>query len=424
MMARGLLGFVLAAWPALAHADLASDVRTLQLAHAEYGKLVHLKPRLLERGDRMALPIPPELLDPRDPSCATVSILGVPGLHFAVRFSELDPSAPASAFAEASVAGASQITRCGPSKPFLAGVFLEMRSPRGVIETVVSRAPASAPRLTQLLPSRDAGMELPLGDPGPRPAAPPLGERLKRLAERAARDGAHSEALERWQAGDDGSGVGVLTLDAGCHELTLLADAPRAVASLVDLDLELVDSDSGARLGVDRAEDADGALSVCLGLPVRAELRYVGAPPHAALSLVHARFDFPKGIPEEWGPEARAGMAKVARAQRLPLPGRPVYSSLGVQGTTELPLEVEPDACYSALVVPLRGEVRSLSLSAVALAPSEVPRGDSDTEGSAVAFCAHGARHASLEVTGEGANLAWLLAVWQSGRAPLGAREP
>jgi hypothetical protein len=423
---RCLLGFGLgmAAWPAPAHADLASDVRALSSARAEYGAVVHLKPRLIERGERVRLPIPPELLDPKDPGCATLSILGVVGLHFVVRFSELDPGAPSTAFAEASVAGASEVTRCGNSKPYLAGVLLEMRSPRAVVEVLISKAPGAVPRLAELLPGRDPGLELPLGDPGPRPIPPPLAERIERLTARALQKGAQRERIEHWQAGDEGTGAGPLVLDAGCHELSLLADSVTAATPVVDLDLELVDTESGARLGVDRAEDADGSLSLCLGTPVRAELRFVGSPPKAEVSLVHVRFDLPLGLPGGWGPEARALMAKLARGARLPLEKQPFYSSLGVQGTTSLPLEVEPGVCYSALLVPLRGEVRSLSLSARARAAGEAPRGAADTEGSALAFCARGARHATLEISAEGANLAWLLAVWQTGRAAIGASEP
>ncbi len=425
---RCVLGLVLGllAWPNAAHADLADDVRILSAARAALGSVVHLKPRLLERGERSPLPIPPELLNPKTPGCATLAILGVVGLHFAIRFSELDPGAPSTAFAEASVAGASEITRCGSAKPYLAGVQLEMRSPRGVLEALVSTRTAEAREasLAELLPQRDPGFELPLGDPGPRPALPPLAQRLKRLTERAQRDGAQSARVEQWLAGADGTGAGPLLLDAGCHELSLLAESSPALSQVTDLDLELVDSESGARLGVDRAEDADGFLGLCLGSPTRAELRFVGSPAGAALSLVHVRWDLPRGLPSDWGTEARARMAALARSARLRLENPPFYRSLGVQGTASLPLEVEPGVCYSALLVPLRGEVRSLSLSARARAPGELPRAAEGNEGSALAFCAHGARHATLEVRGDGANLAWLLAVWQSGRAPIGDRAP
>ena len=419
-----LLGFALgmAAWPALAYADLTEDVRALSSAHAGYGQVIRLKPRLLERGERLPLAIPPALLDPKDSSCTTVTVLGVPGSHFVVRFSSFDPGAPSSAFPETSSAGASEITRCGSSKPFLNGVALEMRSPRGLIETLVSNAKAGLPHLIEILPSRDPGTELPLGDPGPRPAPAPLAQRLKRLSARAQRENARTFASEQAQAGEDGTGALPLALVAGCHELTLLADVAASAATAVDLDLELVDLDSGARLGIDRADDADGALSVCLGVATSAELRFIGATPRAPLTLTHALWDLPLGLPTNWGPEPRAHLAHLAQRDHLRLPKQPIYSSLGVQGTTELPLEVEPGACYSAFLTPLRGDVRNLSLSAVAHSPGETPRGATDTDGCVVSFCAQGARHATLEVTGDGANLAWLVAIWDRGRSAIGVR--
>jgi len=422
MMRRLLLGFVLggSAWPALAAADLGSDVRALTAARAPISRVVRLKPRLLERGERLPLPIPPELLNAKDSSCTTLSLLGVVGIHFVVRFAELDPGAPSTAFPEASAAGASEITRCGTSKPFLAGTYLEMRSPRGVIETLVSNSPALLPRLTEVLPGRDPGGQLSLGDPGPRPALPPLAARLSRLATRAQREGAQGFEQMQRQAGAEGSGAESLMLARGCHQLSLLAQVTPVGSPVVDLDAELVDGESGARLAIDRAEDADAALGVCLGSPTRVELRFVGATPEAPLSLTHARWDLPPGLPSSWGSEAQARLARLGQNAHLKLLTAPIYSSLGVQGKTELPLEVEPGSCYSALLVPLRGDVRNLSLSVRAHALGEVPRGSADTEGSAVSFCAQGARLATVEVDAQGVGLAWLLSIWQSGRSPLG----
>jgi len=190
------------------------------------------------------------------------------------------------------------------------------------------------------------------------------------------------------------------------------------------LDAELVDGEGGARLAIDRAEDADAALSLCLGTPTRVELRFVGAAPNAPLSVTHARWDLPPGLPSSWGSEAQARLARLARNAHLELLTAPIYSSLGVQGKTELPLEVEPGACYSALLIPLRGAARSLSLSVRAHATGEVPRGAADVEGSAVSFCTHGARLATVEVDAQGAGLAWLLSIWQNGRSPLGVVLP
>ena len=423
---RCLVGpsLALVAWAAQARADLGGDVRALSAARSRLGPLFRLKPRLLQRGERLPLSIPPELLNPKDSSCTTVSILGVLGAHFTVRFSEQDPGAPSTAYTEASSAGATEVTRCGSSKPYLGGVLIEMRSPRAVLETLISNAPPGLPRLAEVLPQRDAGSELPLGDPGPPPVLPPRAERLQVLSARAQRAAAISFRLEAQQADSEGTGVSPLALAAGCHELTLLADSVAFGEQPVDLDVELVDAASGVRLGIDRAEDADASLSVCLGNGTRVELRFIGAAPNASLSLFLVRWDLPLGLPPTWGPEARGKLAALARAQRLRLNNQPIFSSLGVQGTSQLPFELEPGVCYSALVVPLRGEVRNLSLSVRARAVGEVPRGSADTDGSAVSFCAHGARHATFEVDGQGASLAWLLAVWETGRAPIGLAEP
>ena len=422
MIRRRLLGFVLgsAAWAPTATADLGSDIRDLATMHAARAHIVRLRPRLLERGQRLPLSIPPELLNPKDSSCTTVSLLGVVGVQFVVRFSETDPGAPNTAFQEASSAGASELTRCGSGKPFLSGAYLEMRSPRGVIETLVSNSPAGLPRLTEVLPSRDPGSQLSLGDPGPRPAPPPLAARLLRLAARAQREGAKGFEQGQRQAGADGAGAETLMLARGCHEFSLLADPTASSPQGVDLDAELVDGQSGAPLAVDRAEDTDAALSLCLGTPTRVELRFIGAAAGTSLSLTHARWDLPPGLPSSWGSEAQARLARLARNAHLTLLSAPIYGSLGVQGTTQLPFEVEPGACYSALLVPLRGDVRSLSLSVRAHAVSEVPRGSADTEGCTVSFCAQGARHATIEIDSQGSNLAWLLSVWQSGRSRLG----
>jgi len=364
MMRRLLLGCALGsvAWTAVARADLAEDVRALAAARTS-SRVVRLKPRLLERGDRLPLSVPAELLNPKDSSCTTVSVLGVVSVHFVLRFARADPGAPSTAFPEASAAGASEITRCGSAKPLLAGAYVEMRSPRGVLETLVANSPAPPARLLEVLPRRDPGEELPLGNPGPRPPPAPLTERLTRLLQRARRDAAKGIEQRTTEAGDDGNGAESLTLARGCHQLSLLSELTSPNGASVDLDAELVDAETDERLAVDRADDADVTLSVCLGAPTRVELRFIGAVAHAALRLIELRWDMPRGLPASWGPDAHGRLAALARAAHLPLEDRPIYGSLGVQGATQLPVEVEPDACYSALLVPLRGEVRSLSLA-------------------------------------------------------------
>lgn len=422
MRRRFLLGLVLSsfAWPTVAQADLGGDVRELTAARAAGSRVLRLKPRFLQRGERLPLSVPAEMLNPNDSTCTTVSVLGVVGAHFVLRFAEADPGAPSTAFPEASVAGASEVTRCGSGKPLLAGAYLEMRSPRGLIETLVTNSLAPPPRLAEVLPDRDPGSELALGDPGGRPTLPPLADRLQRLAKRAQREAAKGFEQLPTEAGEDGAGAESLTLARGCHQLSLLSEATAPTSVAIDVDAEVVDGETGARLAVDRADDADATLNVCLGVPTRVELRFLGAAPHAALRLTLARWDLPAGLPRSWGSEAHASLARVARSAHLELPNAPVYSSLGVQGSTLLPIEVEPSACYSVLLVPLRGEARTLSLSVRAHAIGEVAHGAADSDGTATSFCAQGARLATIDVDSQGSGLAWLLAIWQTGQSSLG----
>ncbi len=418
-------GVALASRPALASSELGDDVKALRAARGFYGRVVQLKPRLLERGERLALAFSPELLNPKDPSCATVSVLGVPGAHFVARFSELDPGAPSSAFPESSAVGALEVTRCGAAKPFLAVISLELRSPRGVLETLLSVSPAGSPPLTEILPNRDPGAELDLGDPGPRPAAAPVQERAAKLEARARISAAASFTRDTLQAATDGSGGLALGLGVGCHELDLLDQTPLAHGSPpVDLDLELLENENSPPLAIDRAEDADASASICLGQPSNIELRFVGASAGGKVLLTHTRWDLPAGIPSNIAPEGRGKLARLAQLSHFHPKSSPLYQGIGIQGTTELPFEVEPDACYTALLVPLHGEAQSLSLSVIARATGQAPRGAQDSNGSAVSFCARGASRAMFEVDSRGVSLSWLLAVWESGRMPAGAPEP
>jgi len=416
---------IAAAAPARASSELAEDVKALRAARGFYGRVVPLKPRLLERGERLPLALPPDLLNPKESSCATVSVLGVRGTHFVVRFSELDPGAPNSAFPESSVAGAIEVTRCGAAKPYLAGLSIELRSPRAVLETLLSISPAGSPPLTEILPNRDPGAELDLGDPGPRPAGAPLAERSAKLEARARRTAATSFERETLLATSDGSGGIALVLGAGCHELTLLDATPLGHGvPPVDLDLEVLEDETSPPLALDRAEDADASANLCFGQPTSVELRFVGATPGGRVLYTHARWDLPSGLPDNVSPDARGRLAHLAEVAHFRPQRTPLYEAIGIQGTTELPFEVEPDACYTALLVPLHGDVQSLSLSVIARAVGQAPRGAQDPSGSAVSFCARGATHAMFEVDSRGTSSSWLVAAWETGRLPAGAPEP
>src|SRR5690606_36366496 len=101
------------------------------------------------------------------------------------------------------------------------------------------------------------------------------------------------------------------------------------------------------------------------GEPRVALLRFAGALPQAPVVLLQARWELPFGLPERWGPDARAELAEAVRPfHNRSLGGSPVYDSIGVGGTTLLPIEIEPGACYVAATAPVRGHSAAVALAA------------------------------------------------------------
>ena len=146
--------------------------------------------------------------------------------------------------------------------------------------------------------------------------------------------------------------------------------------------------------------------------------------PGSRVTLLRARWDLAQGLPERWPAEARAAMSAVLREQAVGLGGaRLVDEALGVQGPTAMPVEVEPGACYLALVVELRGIAQTLSLAARAGGRDAQCRAPLDARGTALSFCAASTSRAILEVEARGLSLVWMSALWQVGKSRLGEME-
>ncbi len=404
----------------VAQADLGGDVERLTLAWSSFGRVKRLVPRLLERGDVMPLLLPAEATDPTTRGCVTVALLAPPSINFVVssygNVSQFDSH-------EGSLAGAMQLTRCGGDKASFDRVAVEMRSPRGLLEMLIVSSEAEPPPLVQVLPRRYPGPIAPLAGSGPRPSAAPLPLRLRAIEEHAARERAVEFATEELTASLRGTGEQLLALGPGCHRLDLLAD--EAISQkrerAVDLDLEVASAQTGELLASDRSESTDATVSLCTGRPAPVSVRFAGAVPRGHIRLVRTRWDLEKRLPLDWDPEARAQFSAVLRKLRVGLDQAGlVDASLGVQGSTIVPLETDAGACYVAAVVRLRGEAHGLQISASVGASYSQNRASAELPGTALAFCASSAGPARLDVDSRGLGLVWMLAVWQTGRIPLG----
>jgi hypothetical protein len=265
----------------------------------------------------------------------------------------------------------------------------------------------------------------PPGGSGPRPTVAPLALRVQAVERRATQSGAIELTNEEFTASGLGTGVELVPLGAGCHKFELLAgERARGDRRAVDLDLEISTADGGNVLATDKSESNDARAMVCVGEPLPVAVRFAGAPPGSRVTLLRARWDLAQGLPERWPAEARAPMSAVLREQGLSLAGaRLVDEALGVQGATAMPVEVEPGACYVALVVELRGTAQTLSLGARSGRREAQSRAPLDARGTALSFCAGSSSRALIEVEARGFSLVWMAALFQTGRSRLGETE-
>lgn len=405
-----------------AKADLETDARRLRRTWEKHGQVTQMRPDLLERGGIRPVTLPTPMLAP-SAGCTSVAVLGAPSTNFMLRL----PSLPSrgdglSLTPEASVAGAAQVTRCGAAKLTLAGLAVEMRSPRGVVEVVVATSAQPPPLLYRVLPERDPGPLAPFVSSGPPPSSAPLSVRARRIEDRARRE--HALELSRNSVQSDAAGAGetLLRLAPGCHRLDVLGvPAPSGSLRPVDIDAELSAIDRSSEAVSDMSENADASLVSCVGEAVPMRLRYAGSLPSTPVALLHARWDLPANVPVGWGPTARARMTAALGVQHVhTLRSAPVYTSLGVTGVTALPFQVEPGSCYIVGVAALRGTALGLGVTASFANDYAQNHGGSAGNGTHVAFCAPVDEPALLEVEARGIGLVWLLAAWQTGKIPIG----
>ncbi len=395
--------------------NLAREFAALERALAPLGEVTILSPRLLERGDRRALWLAPEMLDERSPTCMTVVALGTRNASFSLEFGDDPPLSPS--WPVPSNAGLGALTRCGAKKVDLARLRVQMRSTRGLLEFLVLESAEPPPSLVELLPARDPGGTLPSPRVGPRPRGADLGPRSQAIQEGNARRGAKAQHKSSLTLDRSGQGSVVVTLGPGCHKLDFLATS--SAESLPDLDARLSNVTTGEEVARDESESAQAELRHCVGRAERYLALVSGGTPGASVTLLQAEWEMAAGLPLEWGPLAQATMADALWRELPPrVKEPPIQSFLGVQGRTEVWLDTQPDGCYLVGVAVMRGRAHRLVLdwsggSLDGRSPTQPGRG-----GTSVAFCAAGASRVRVRVTSSGDGLAWLLSSWEFPERP------
>lgn len=412
LLSSALAAAMLGASPA--KASLPDDVAHLHERWGEKASVQRILPRLLSHGERIPIVLPPVPSGEADAGCASLAVLGSVSTSFVV----LRPALVRGALvgdSMPSVAGAVELARCGRQRSELAELWVEMRSPRGVVEFVVARGAARVPSLRQELPHRDPGPAWPEGEAGPRPVSPPLKARVAEWEARARRDGAVA-AENRILRADETARVSLdLTLSEGCHRFAGLGLTTARREQSLDIDLVLYRDSPRTLLREDQSENPDASTSLCVAQDTSVIVDLVGAPPGEPIALLQARFPLPEGLPLRWGPAARERLAEALWDQGFAgVPQAPIYESMGVTGMTTLPLQVEPNTCYVVTAGVLRGLVKAFQLRLLTPGAQASATASNDRTSAALAFCSGMEPKASLQIEAFGASLAWLAAVWRA----------
>ena len=397
-------------------ASLTGDAARLEEAWARNAKrYVRLAPRFLMTDRREFFLVPAWALEPSD-GCATVAVLGTRSSDFSVL---LGVGADAPRYRSA--AGVVAVTRCGATRPELQHVMLHMHASRGTLEALITLTDRPPAPVERVLAERAAG---PLPPPVPQLQAPSAAPLAERQAEREAsyrRDGAATVGSRTMPSAWQGRGHVVLPLIPGCHRLALLARP--AAQQRADLDAELRDGADGAILARDRSFAPDADLAACVGTSIAGHVHWTGAGDDATVTLLHAYFPIPRGIPQDWPSRARAGLWQALLARNGPgLREEPQWQVVGVMGSTILPLELAPGACYLLGVGLFRGEPHTTRVAIETGASRVMDATTAGAQGAAAYFCT-GARQGRAEVTVFGRNVLWIAGLWHLGAVALGSQE-
>jgi hypothetical protein len=403
-----------------ARADLRSDAEELARQWAARGqKTIRLPPIFLEHGRPRAVRIPEAALD-RGPSCTTIALLTGRSTDFVVR---IDPLASpkhrgVGGHLERSIAGAVLLSQCGAARDAFLRLAIELRVARSAVETVIAIGDGPAIPIADALPERASGPIAPLADPGPRSPLEPLAIRARHAEQRVKNTGPTSTHTQVFSAEPDGTGREVVRLEEGCHRIELFAEL--LGRSPIDLDAELREAATERLLARDRSDSSDVRLDFCSGSTTAADLLFAGAPGPVPVLLMDSLYALPKGVPTMWGARARGGLAAALwRRKMAPVDTDPIEQRLGVAGLTSMAITIEPGNCYTMALAAMRGDPRSLTLSARVDTRVTFDSSAGVLDGSALAFCSAGAEKAYVEAEVRGSAVAWVLAVWQLGSRPI-----
>lgn len=407
-------------------ADLPDDVDTLAARFRASGAVVEvLRPRFASAGSPTWLALPVRFLQGPE-GCTTLVVLGAVSTVFSLRtVAEMESGSEEIESEQIpSAAGAAVLRRCGDGRGMLLHVLVDMRSPHGMLETLVASSKVSLPSIHEILPHRNAGALPPMMRPGPPPPPAPLATRSAAAEARLLRDPGATVERQIVQSSAQGTGRTQVDLAPGCHRFVVMGMPGARGEEPGDIDAQLVAAQNEI-VDSDRTESPDATLVACVGEPRTFVLEFAGARPGVPTLVLHGATPLPPQVPPAFGVEARARIGRALLERSIPAPKEPArFVSLGVAGTTLMPVELETGQCYLAALVAIQGDTRLLSLNVSAGALRRSAHSDDPEEAAVLSFCAGSSTTGHLDADVRGTSLAWGAALWPLGRTRLGEEAP
>lgn len=420
----------LVAATALAHGEpcraqeLSDDVSRVQAAWSAAGaRTTRLAPRFLQPGQTLPVRLPEAALSRDAQDCTSLAIVGARTTSFNVVIGSerVSPRTPRPGSVHRSSSGIVVLLRCGPMRQELSELGVRLNGGRGALEFLVAQGQPPAPAIEVLLPERQLGLSASLADVGFTPDVEPTPARVAEAERRLLTAGARLSSRRTLQPAPHGGAQLDLSLEPGCHRLTLLPET--GPGRPVDVDAELLDSQDRP-LVRDRSNATDAVLDVCVGETTPAQLVWIASNRNAHVTLLQASWSIPAGLPLHWGPRARAALAASHRKRRTPaISSPPVWQGSGLPGRTSIPVGIDPEGCFLVGVAPTRGVPRTVTLAVSVGAAHHHDTGGGGYDSALVAFCARGSRTATIEIDTSGHGLYWVSGMWKTSRLPLGSAE-
>lgn len=324
----------------------------------------------------------------------------------------------------ASVQGGALVTLCGPDRPVMTQRFVRMLSPQGAVQVLVGWASTTAPPIESVLLDRQARINTPVIKLGSGSPVAPLSERVAYAEQAILQQGGEVKRRSIVWASSDGRTGAHATLAQGCHRFVAMAHLGEGRGvHFADLDMYYGGHDGSIEVQ-DDGFSTDAQVQLCTGMALRGYLYIRGVPPGGAVTVLHASWPLPEGIPPYWSPRSKAAIARAMLQRSAPrLPAAPVWQAQGSAGRTTMHLPVQPGTCYVASTAPDYGTEPQLFMAIQVGSKTFADMSSAQVEAAMVAFCVRSESFVTLRLNAVPRDIVWHAGLWKVSNISLGSME-